>query len=84
MVLLYNIFFEMIAKCSVSSCQQICSESTLLKHMIWDHIHHDLSNLEEIKSNERTVLCFDEKILNCGGNVCLGVLLYARNGLVLI
>lgn len=50
--------------------------------MVCDHIDPNLSNFQEINSKQRTVLCLNENILNFGENVCLGVLLYSKNGLV--
>lgn len=72
----------MIAKCFVANCNKIVSRSNLLNHFIWDHTHENLSNLEEINCKEQTILCVEENILNFGENVCLGVILYAKNGLV--
>lgn len=72
----------MIAKCCVANCNKIVSRSNFLNHMISDHIHQDLSNLQEINCKERTILWFDEDILDFGENVCVGVFLYARNRLV--
>lgn len=70
----------MIIKCCVANCNEIFSQSDLINHMIWDHTHWDISNLEETESNEKKILCFDQTILNFGENINLGVLLYTRNG----